>query len=226
MVDPNIKHNMSEVVVPDQFNMDGFDLDRVFIVAASEGNLKVVKQCIKAGVYVDTKGIDEWTALCKAVEGEHEGVVEFLVDFNADVNLGLSNDLFPLYIGCKQRNAKIVEFLLQRGARAERYVNNKEYPLLISCVNNDYDIAHLLCRYGADPSGAYLEKVTPPEKTPFYVCCEMGHLNIARMLLNYKPSMIDVCHNGISPLDISSQNGHLDIVEMILNYHTIVPENT
>lgn len=96
-------------------------------MAAEEGKLDMVRLLLDKGADINEIGIEHPTdprfkedmgsALHRAVEGEHEEVVEFLLDQGADANLKDVMGRTPLALAEAKRNGRIMGFLKERGAR-------------------------------------------------------------------------------------------------------------
>ena len=56
-------------------------------IAASRGNLDLVKSILIQGIDINTKGEDDKTALMLACEKGHEDIVEYLIAQGADMTI-------------------------------------------------------------------------------------------------------------------------------------------
>lgn len=54
--------------------------------------------------------------------------------------------------------------------------------------------------------------------TPLHVACFMGHLEIARILLQYGANHSETALSGIRPLHEAIENGHVEIVRLLISY--------
>jgi ankyrin repeat protein len=54
--------------------------------------------------------------------------------------------------------------------------------------------------------------------TPLHVACFCGHLEIARILLQYGANHSETALSGIRPLHEAIENGHVEIVRLLISY--------
>lgn len=54
--------------------------------------------------------------------------------------------------------------------------------------------------------------------TPLHEACSRGHLEIARILLQYGASHSETALSGIRPLHEAIENGHVEIVRLLVSY--------
>ncbi len=102
-------------------------------VAASKGNLEVVKLLLQRGANINTANSAGNTPLHLAVLNGHKEIVEFLVEEKADINKMNNNGQTVLHCAVARVDIKgiteIVEFLLHRGAAVDLPDNDGDTPL-------------------------------------------------------------------------------------------------
>ena len=85
-------------------------------IAASHGNIDIVRYLTTQGCHIDIKRKDQWTPLHCACKNGHYRVVEYLLTKGADVNAVQNEGLTPLYIASQKGYIDIVHLLLLKGA--------------------------------------------------------------------------------------------------------------
>lgn len=95
-------------------------------------------------------------------------------------------------------------------------------PLHIACIRGHHATVFHLIGKGANINAA----CDNDDKSPLYLACEYGHLNVVELLLRSKAD-VNFCDNdGASPLFIASQQGHDIIVNLLLNHGANVHNKT
>ena len=93
-------------------------------VAASQGDLLTIIECLKDGIDIDVQNREKRTALHVAVENSHFNVVEYLLQNGSFVNALDRYRTSPLHLACKHNNYIIAELLLKYGANKD--IQNSE----------------------------------------------------------------------------------------------------
>ena len=89
-----------------------------------------------------------------------------------------------LYRACRYGNAEMVTLLLDYGAIARAHYYTKYSPLFIACHTGNYEIVGILLeRY---PSLVNIETIE--SFLPIHAACSQGHLNIVKLIIEYKYS--------------------------------------
>lgn len=112
--------------------------------AVERGNITHVKQLLKSGFSVNSKGFLGATALMKAALKGNEEMVKLLLDFGADIYVKDDGGATPLHYAVRAGNTKIVELLVKSGAD----VNVKDKlgfsPLKRASLGKNNDIIDIL----------------------------------------------------------------------------------
>lgn len=118
--------------------------------AAGNGNLALVKAMLKTGVVVDDRE-GEWdkTPLIAAAYNGKIGVVRFLLEQGADINLYDYKKDTALLNAAWGKHVKIVELLLDAGADINQRNRYNWNALMQACVQSDYDTCKLLLERGS-----------------------------------------------------------------------------
>jgi ankyrin repeat protein len=128
---------------PDEIRL----LDRYLIKAAKDGNTKVTKFLLNAGVDITKGDKDCSTPLLWAASRGEKHIAELLLDAGADVNQATPHGTTSLHLAA---NKGMVELLLQRGADVNKANKEGETPLYWSARNGHWDRVKLLLKHGAN----------------------------------------------------------------------------
>ena len=95
-------------------------------VAAEEGDLAKVKQCLKAGANIDcVAGKASFRILHKAARAGNEAMVAFLIQQRANIN-ALAIDGTPLDLAIKGGHTDIEQLLREHGGKTSKELEDKE----------------------------------------------------------------------------------------------------
>jgi len=95
-------------------------------VAAEEGDLAKVKQCLKAGTNIDcVAGKASFRILHKAARAGDEAMVAFLIQQRANIN-ALAIDGTPLDLAIKGGHTDIEQLLREHGGKTSKELEDKE----------------------------------------------------------------------------------------------------
>lgn len=61
---------------------------------------------------INSKGLDDWTALHHAVNGRHTKIVQLLIEAKANPNLSTHMGRTPLHLACLRCSLEIVQILI------------------------------------------------------------------------------------------------------------------
>ncbi|CAI0654143.1 unnamed protein product, partial [Colletotrichum noveboracense] len=117
----------------------------------------------------------------------------------------------PLYVACKNGNAKLAEMLLGIGADIVIKNDGGSTPLHVASYNGHIDVVKLLFEKGADVT------VTDNDGwTPLFVASYNGHMDVVKLLLEKGADVAVADNDGWTPLSAASSKGHMDVVELLL----------
>ena len=111
-----------------------------------------------------------------ACENGHLDIVHQLVEFGADVNHALYDDLTPLCAACMKGHASIAKFLISKGALVHDPALGPLSPILLACKSGNHDIVELLL------SEQPLLLRTHGQLL-LYEACRLGHVQTVRLLI-------------------------------------------
>jgi uncharacterized protein len=95
------------------------DEDTRLLEAAKSGDEDEVSALLERGADPNTRDPEQaWTPLMRALEADHVGVAERLIEAGADVNAAAETGTTVLMVGAGRGHAEIVNLLLEGGADA------------------------------------------------------------------------------------------------------------
>lgn len=188
--------------VAELLKQKGIDLDVVFragsplMIAAYNGNLKMIDYLLRHGAKVNQRDHRKSTALMLACIGGRLEAVKKLVAAGAKVNDHNINYQTPLTAAALANNLPIVKYLLENKANPNVMHKKGGSPLLIAVKNNNLEMVKLLLAHGA--------KVNLPNKggmTALYVATINNLSEMIKLLLKHgaDPNIPDA-ENCLSPL--------------------------
>ena len=138
------------------------EADRALFKAATEGNIKGIKQLIADGADVNAKNRDGTTPLQTAAIRGHKEFLELLIANGADVNAKNEDGMTPLHctaVGTSLNylsrggrygvdHKEIAELLISAGADVNAQDEDGETPVDIAIMSNQPQTADLLRKHG------------------------------------------------------------------------------
>eukprot|EP01087_Luapelamoeba_hula_P016970 TRINITY_DN528_c0_g1_i1.p1 TRINITY_DN528_c0_g1~~TRINITY_DN528_c0_g1_i1.p1 ORF type:complete len:857 (+),score=168.20 TRINITY_DN528_c0_g1_i1:241-2811(+) len=86
-------------------------------------------------------------------------------------------------------------------------------PLSAAVGQGHLQTVKALLSLGANP------KATVNTATPLFIACRHGHMEIAKVLIEAAPGLVEKSHkDGRTPLFIAAMGGHRDVVELCMNH--------
>jgi hypothetical protein len=227
-------------------DLPGALLDRVdeyagsdfFVRAAAEGDLPLMKFCMKAGVNMSGEGAV--AAFCAAAGGDQAAAVRMLINArvkgldaalivaatknNVDVVrilLGAGADTecsnsvgdTALTAAVPTGNATLIRSLLANGAKAGITNGNGLTPLGLAARGGHTAVADALLLSGADVNAIN----QPCDNTALMLAACMGHLGVVSRLLQAGADGSLRNANRLAAVDLATEGRHSAIVEML--YH-------
>lgn len=171
-----------------------------FIAAISQGDLEKAEEIFKQGD-VDING-DEGigTALYQAAGIGNEAAVKYLLEKNADPDLGNDEDETPLQAAIKGRSPATVALLLDKNADPDKEDPNGDAPIILALADMLPDIARLLIQHQANPN----VQSSLTKKTPLHYAVEANDHELAKLLLEHGARMTEENDQGKIPLEDES----------------------
>lgn len=188
------------------------ELSNTLVEAACEGNVEKAREALDNGANINATTDTGSTALMKAVNKNHIGVVTLLLEAGVDINFRTRSGNTALVAAIENRSRVIVDLLLQANADVNFQDSSGQTPLTRACNKSDLGIAIRLIRAGAR-AGA---KSIP--SSVLISLAEKGHVDIVEKLLDHGADIRGVDQHGRSVLMLASRNGHINLVEKLLNH--------
>jgi hypothetical protein len=192
--------------------------------AATEGHEDVVKFFLRQDtVSVDCYDINHWTPLFQATRMGHVGIVNLLLDAEADVTLaGLPDLEAPLHIAAvngTQNQQLIAQLLIQKGKADVNAKNRLGYtPLIVATIKGHVNLVRILIENGGDANIALPQGETAG-LTALHLACIKGYEDVVVALC--EGGAIATCKDddAQTPMMYAEQKGHISCMEA-LQAHT------
>ncbi|MES1153563.1 MAG: ankyrin repeat domain-containing protein, partial [Rhodanobacter sp.] len=118
--------------------------------AAKAGALASVQRLLELGFAVDTRDIQDATALRHACGAGHRDIAACLLDAGADPSLAARSGVTPLAAAVAARREALVALLLQHEVAVDQRLPNEATALMVAAAMGYPDIAEQLLDAGAD----------------------------------------------------------------------------
>jgi len=198
---------------------DSVEVNYKFIVAASQGNVKLVNEYIEQGVFINYQDAQGGTALFYAVNNNYPEVIKTLLYYGSNPNIGTNDGYTPLMAACANGNFDIAQLLLLIKRTNVNIVDNNNISALTYAVYfGHFYIVDMLLFY--DASVDLLDK---NNNSTLYYAALKGDTAIASRLLKANAKILQQNKDGISPLKTTIQNN--DSAMFDLFFDRITPDS-
>jgi glutamate dehydrogenase len=180
--------------------------------AASAGDLKSVKELIKAGAAGNSPAFDKRYALHLAASNGHLDVVKYLVEQGqADVNALDARGGTPLFDALTSKHVPVANYLREKGAIYGRSSSEELSASLITAASaGDVLTIKALLDQGVSPNAADYDR-----RTALHLASSEGHTDAVKLLLSHGAEAQPRDRWNFTPLQDAIRNGHTQIVEML-----------
>ena len=113
-----------------------FTINQKVIFAVRAKNLALLKQRLTAGGEINYQDDKYGSALSEAINGGDEGIIRFLVDNGANVNLANSSGIVPLELALHHASDEVVRLLSYSGAKISSRSRPHWKERLKLCIRN------------------------------------------------------------------------------------------
>ncbi|CAF3681618.1 unnamed protein product [Rotaria sordida] len=196
--------------------------------ATEEGHLDAVILLIRHGADVNQspKGqiardlhIENQTPLLIACMRNHEGIIRYLIESGANVNVTSERGSSPFLAICQHNNVELARLLIRHGARhdveAKNLYDGKINGLIVAAESGSFDILRLLVDAGLDVNYKIAGKGETAGRTPLFCACAKGFQNIVEYLVDRGADVNGTENSGLSCLHIAAAMGHADTVRIL-----------
>ena len=187
-------------------------------IAASRGNLDLVKSIHGRGIDINAEGEDGKTALMLACEKGHEEIVEYLIVQGADMTMQTDwgyTALTASMVECEGlgniRNELIIT-LIESGVDVNAKTR-KISPLIAASGNGNVEIVSKLIKKGAKVSW----KTSKLGEFPLLYATGGGHVDVVKILIEYGAKVNWKNHYGRTALGEARKKGFKEIEKMLID---------
>ena len=184
--------------------------------AAEQGNIKVVKQHLAAGMDVNAKDLRGWTPLHLATDQGHKEVVELLIAKGANVNAKNSQGWTPLMVAAERGDVDIANLLVIK--ESDLNSHKKGWTSLHRAAFYDkVEIAGFLIELGLDVNAR-----DDRGQTPLHWPANYGRAPMVKYLISRGADVNAVAMDGVfsgqTPLDAANKDNQ-GAVAVLLRRH-------
>jgi ankyrin repeat protein len=196
---------------PDLINARGSDVDTPLTLAASKGQLGVVRFLLEHGAGTEVTGAFDETPLVRAAAAGHMAIVELLLSKGANVNAQAGKGLTALHNAANFGFMGVAEVLLEKKAEIEACDKSQSTPLHLAAANGHAEMIRLLIKRGANP-----DAVNGAGYTPLIWAAQRGQTASVATLLAAKANPDIEDKEGRTALSNAAGNGHIESVRALL----------
>ncbi|XP_046483953.1 leucine-rich repeat serine/threonine-protein kinase 1 [Neodiprion pinetum] len=158
------------------------------------------------------------TPLHTCAEHGHMTNIEKLLEYNADLIIKDSNGLIPLDIAEKSEHATCISLLKLSAEKRELEILATHASLRAACLQGDTISARSIIQSLSNDVESVVNMAPNGANTLLFISCEMGHKDIARLLLDHGADCRIHPVTKYCPLYIACYKGKLEIVELLLKH--------
>ncbi len=181
-----------------------------FFRAASSGNLPAVRLFLEAGVHLEVRNEEDWTALMAAAFNDQEQVLNALLQKGAQVNASETGGNTALHWAAFGGRLNCCKLLMVSGADINARSNFGWTPLYQSVARNHIVVAAYLISHGGDINASARDG-----QTPLHKAAASGSGHMIKLLLSHNADPHLTNQLGETPLALAIKN-HQDEAEAIL----------
>lgn len=185
-----------------------------FMDAANTGRVDVLQYCLRAGLDVNLKADDGFTALHCAARLNQAETLKYLLQCGANANVysDNGNPSLPIHEAVSGRSLKCFELLLH--AQSEIKSLDGSFKDIINCITSTGDERFAQCFIDNEHIDIDVGSRT---NALALAAAEGGHLSIVQSLIITHPEEVQIATTSHqSPLYLAAKRGHSAIVKSLL----------
>lgn len=183
------------------------DLNKELIIAAEEGNEKIVMEMLSKGASPDAMGPNSSALHCAAFNG-HRNIVKLLLEKGANPNVSDNQSFFPLHLATSKKELEIVKDLLAHGADINVTTDKLGTVLHLAAAIDFYDILDL-----KEIKKMNIEARDYEQKTVLNVAASCGSYTMGWRLLQLGADVHTQDQLGYTPMLNTLRSLNVDKVE-------------
>ena len=185
--------------------------------ACDYGEISLVDRMLKAGADVNHPAENVGpSALWAAARSAHADIVEYLLEYGAEVNWRNEDWGAPLYTAASTSSTEVLRILLQHGADVNLKGGLHTRPLNIAAYSGYTETVQLLLEHGIE--------VNPDDEyrygSALGAAARTGNAEIVRLLLQKGWNANQKMKTYNCPLIAAATYGHAEVVQVLLEHGT------
>lgn len=190
---------------------DQVEMNQYLMLAASSGQVEVMRWLIRNGAEVDSRTDQNATPLMFAVANNKTEAVKALLQYKPDVNILTAYSETPLLAAAKNGNLEIAEALIRDSAEINFEDARGATALHYASLYGYFYLADMLLFYNAS-----IDAKSKDGTTPLMAAIWAGYADIADILIQNGANCGEYDIQGFTPLMIAAQNGDTVVMAMLL----------
>lgn len=210
------------------------------MLAVKRNDIQCVRALLVHGSDVNHLSPDRWTALAEATNNGFTHLMTLLLQADADTESKSQHDWTPLMHACFRGDLVAVDILLNEGTNISISSSRDETPMLLAAASGSVAILERLLKAGSVPDATWskthsysetddgfegvedgsdaglLERAYQVGWTPLMLACQIGSVEIVRLLLDAGVNTQSRSPLLKTALEIAKENGRTDVIETIL----------
>jgi ankyrin repeat protein len=172
--------------------------------------------------------------------GMYDIAAFLIVEHSQDINAQGFDKETPLHVASRQGHSDVAQLLLDHGGDSEAEDGDKCAPLVLASQGGHVEVARVLLEHGANTETRDDRKrittflasedgyvVTASDlggdmnrlnRTPLLLASQLGHVELARVLLKYSADKEARDSGDRTPLLLAAQVGHVEVARVLLEH--------